>query len=76
MSGFQQGITYEQIQKWGQEKSGFHISHLNIAKAKRNCGIIGRQNYNLPKNRDSRYPETLKEKEEAIIDTFKHFRMI
>ena len=76
MSGFQQGATYEQIQEWVQEKYGFHVSHLNIAKTKRKCGIIERQNYNLPKGEDSRSPETPKEKEVAIIEAFKVFRMI
>ena len=76
MSRFQQGATYEQIQDWVQEKYGFHVSHLNIAKTKRKCGIIERQNYNLPKNEDSRSPETPKEKEEAIIEAFKAFQMI
>ncbi len=68
--------TYEQIQEWVQEKYGFHVTHLNIAKTKRKCGIIERQNYNLPKNKDSRSPETQKEKEEAIIEAFKAFQMI
>ena len=76
MSRFQQGATYEQIQEWVQEKYGFHVTHLNIAKTKRKCGIIERQNYNLPKREDSRSPETPKEKEEAIIDAFRHFQMI
>lgn len=76
MSRFQQGATYEQIQAWVQEKYGFHVTHLNIAKTKRKCGIIERENYNLPKNENSRSPETPKEKEEAIIETFRHFRMI
>lgn len=76
ISKYQQGATYEQIQEWVQEKYGFHVTHLNIAKTKRNCGIIERQNYNLPKSEDSRSPETLKEKEEAIIEAFKAFRMI
>ena len=76
MSGFQQGATYEQIQDWVQEKYGFHVTHLNIAKTKRKCGIIERQNYNLPKREDSRSPETPKEKEEAIIEAFKVFQMI
>ncbi len=68
--------TYEEIQEWVQEKYGFHVSHLNIAKTKRKCGIIERQNYNLPKNENSRSPETPKEKEEAIIEAFRHFQMI
>ena len=68
--------TYGEIQDWGQEKNGFHVSHLNIAKTKRKCGIIERQNYNLPKSEDSRSPETPKEKEEAIVAAFKAFQMI
>ncbi|MCR4711914.1 MAG: class I SAM-dependent RNA methyltransferase [Clostridia bacterium] len=76
MSRFQQGATYEQIQNWVQEKYGFHVTHLNIAKTKRKCGIIERQNYNLPKSEDSRSPETPKEKEEAIIEAFRHLGMI
>ena len=76
MSRFQQGATYEQIQEWVKEKYGFHVSHLNIAKKKRKCGIIERQNYNLPKNKDSRSPETPKEKEEAIIDALNHFKIV
>ncbi len=76
MSGFQQGATYEQIQAWVQEKYGFHVTHLNIAKTKRKYGIIERPNYNLPKNEDSKSPGTSKENEEAIIEAFKAFQMI
>ncbi|MBR3430373.1 MAG: 23S rRNA (uracil(1939)-C(5))-methyltransferase RlmD, partial [Clostridia bacterium] len=68
--------TYEEIQEWVQQKYGFHVTHLNIAKTKRKCGIIERQNYNLPKSEGSRSPETPREKEEAIIEAFKHFQMI
>ena len=76
MSRFQQGATYEQIQEWVQEKYGFHVTHLNIAKTKRKCGITERINYNLPKSENSKSPGTPKEKEEAIIDAFRHFQMI
>ena len=76
MSGFQQGATYEQIQEWIQEKYGFHVTHLNIAKTKRKCGIIERQNYNLAMSENSRSPDTPKEKEEAIIDAFLYFKMM
>jgi len=76
MSRFQQGATYEQIQAWVQEKYGFHVTHLNIAKTKRKCGIIERENHNHPKSEDSRSPKTPKEKEEAIMEAFKHFQMI
>ena len=76
MSGFRQGATYEEIQEWVQEKYGFHVTHLNIAKTKRKCGIIERENYYLPKSEESRSPETPKVKEAAIIEAFRHFQMI
>jgi len=68
--------TYQEIQEWVKGKYGFHVTHLNIAKTKRKCGIIERQNFNLPKSDDSRSPETQKDKEEAIIEAFRHFQMI
>ena len=68
--------TYQEIQEWVQEKYRFHVTHLNIAKTKRKCGIIERVNYNRPKSENSRSPETPKEKEEAIIEAFRHFQMI
>ena len=68
--------TYEEIQAWVKEKYGFHVTHLNIAKTKRKCGIIERQNYNLPKSENSRSPEMPKQKKEAIIEAFRHFQMI
>ena len=73
MSGFRQGATYEQIQEWVQEKYDFHVTHLNIAKTKLKCGIIERQNYNLPKSEGIRSPETPREKEK---EAFRHFGMI
>jgi 23S rRNA (uracil1939-C5)-methyltransferase len=49
---------------------------MNIAKTKRKCWIVERQNYNLPKSDESRSPETPKEKEETIIEALRHFQMI
>ena len=68
--------TYEEIQEWVQEKYGFHVSHLNIAKTKQKCGIIERENYNKAKNKDSRVPNCPKTKEKAITDALIHFKMI
>ena len=69
------GMTVaEPYPKGGHEFIVQRALQLNIAKTKRKCGIIERQNYNLPKSEDSRSPETPKEK--AIIEAFKAFRMI
>ena len=68
--------TYEQIRDYVLEQTGLHVTNLNIAQTKRKCGIIERENYNLPKNEDSKQPNCTKEKEAAIKDAFKHFGMI
>ena len=76
MARFQQGATYEQIQEWVQEKYGFHVSHLNIARVKRKHGIIERENYNKLKSPDSRQPGYPVEKVKAIENALRHFQMI
>ena len=43
---------------------------------KKKCGIIERVNYNLPKSENSRQPKCPPEKEKAIREALKHFRMI
>ena len=68
--------TYDEIRDWVQENYGVHVTNLNIAKTKQKCGIIECINYNLPKSENSKSPGTPKEKENAIIDAFKHFQMI
>jgi len=68
--------TYKKITEWVQEKYGFHVTNLNIAQVKRKNGIIERDNYNKPKSDDSRQPETTPEKERAITEALKHFKMI
>ena len=68
--------TYPEMQAYIQEKYGFKVSHLNIAQIKRKCGIIERENYNLPKSEDSRQAGCTEEKEAAIMDAFRHFQLI
>ena len=68
--------TYDQIRDYVKEQTGLHVTNLNIAQIKRKCGIIERENYNLPKAEDSKQPNCTKEKEEAIKEAFRHFGMI
>ena len=76
MSGFQQGATYEQIKAYVLEKHGLKVSSLYIAQVKQKCGIIERENYNNPKSENSRQPKCPPEKEAAITEALKFFRMI
>lgn len=69
--------AYEKIKKYVAEHyDGMKVSNLYIAQVKGKYGIIERENYNKPKSDDVRQPKCLKEKEEAIVEAFKHFNLI
>ena len=76
MSGFQKGATYEQIKAYVLEHSGLKVSSLYIAQVKQKHGIIERENYNKPRSENVRQPKYPPEKEAAIREALKHFRMI
>ncbi|WP_270304555.1 RNA methyltransferase [Baileyella intestinalis] len=52
------------------------VTNIYITQFKRECGIVERENYNLPKTKGDRVPKCLEDKREAIFDEFKHFKMI
>ena len=60
--------TYEEIKAYVLEHTGVKVSHLYIAQVKQKHGIIERENYNKPK--------CPPEKEAAITEALKFFRMI
>ncbi len=68
--------TYEEIKAYVLEHSGLKVNNLYIAQIKRKCGIIERENYNLPKLEDSRQPKCPPEKEKAIKNALEYFQMI
>ena len=68
--------SYEEIKEYVLEKFGMKVSHLYIAQVKRKCGIIERENYNKPKSENAKQPQCPPEKEAAIREALKHFRMI
>lgn len=67
--------TYGNIKKWIKDIHGMNVSSLYIAQIKDKCGIKERENYNLGEGK-SRELVCPKEKEEAIMDAFKHFGLI
>ena len=67
--------TYQEIKDYVLEKHGLKVSTLYISQVKTKCGIIERENYNTGKE-GHRVPQCPKEKEEAIMDALKHFKMI
>ena len=69
--------TYEEIKSYvAEHNDGMKVSNLYIAQVKAKHGIIERENYNKPKSDDARQPKCPKEKENAIVEALRYFRMI
>lgn len=66
---------YGNIKKWIKEKYGFNVTNLYIGQIKDKVGMEKRKNYNIGSG-ESRVPTCRQEKEEAIIEAFKHFGLI
>ena len=68
--------TYAEIKDYIKEKYGYSISSLYIAQMKDKVGLEKRDNYNHGTGKTARVPQCTPEKEEAIMDAFKHFSLI
>ena len=68
--------TYDEIKAYVLEKYGLKVSSLYISQVKRKCGLDVGQNYNLSKKEDAKVPQCPPEKEAAIMEALKYFRMI
>ena len=68
--------TYQEIKDHVLEHTGVKVSSLYIAQIKQKCGLYVGQNYNLSKKEDAKVPQCPPEKEAAIMEALKYFRMI
>ena len=68
--------TYAQIKEYILEKFNLKVSTLYIAQIKKKCGIVLREHYNKSKKEKQFIPQCTPEKEEAIMDALRHFKMI
>ena len=68
--------TYGKIKAYILEKYGLKVSSLYIAQVKDKCGLDKQRNNNLSEQEDTRAPKCPKEKEDAIMDAFRHFGVI
>lgn len=75
-SGVQKVATYPEIKARVLEQTGLKVSSLYISQVKQKCGLEVRENHNKPKSENSRQPHCPPEKETAIRDALKYFRMI
>ena len=67
--------TYDEIKAYVLEKHDLKVSSLYISQVKRKCGLDVGQNYNLSKKEDAKVPQCPPEKEAAIMEALKYFRM-
>ncbi|MDT6073029.1 23S rRNA (uracil(1939)-C(5))-methyltransferase RlmD [Streptococcus pneumoniae] len=68
--------TYAQIKEYVWNKFELKVSTLYIAQIKKKCGIELREHYNKSKKNKQIIPQCTPEKEEAIMDALRHFKMI
>ena len=76
LSEFKGKATYEQIKAYVLEQTGLKVSSLYIAQIKKKCGLDVGENFNLAKSENARQPKCTPEKEEAIMQAFKHFGIV
>lgn len=75
MEGKSGTATYKEIREYIEKENGFKASTLYIAQIKDKVGLEKRKNYN-PGSGGGKVPICPPEKEEAIMDAFRHFRLI
>ena len=76
LSEFKGKATYEQIKAYVLEQTGLKVSSLYIAQIKKKCGLDVGENFNLSKSDNARQPQCTPEKEDAIMQAFRHFGII
>ena len=75
-SGLQKGATYPEIKARVLEQTGLRVSSLYISQVKQKCGLEVRENHHKAKSENTKQPQCPKEKEAAIRDALKYFKMI
>ena len=68
--------TYNEIREHVWEHHQLRVSNLYIAQVKEKCGIKKRENYTKPKSNYNRQPRCPSEKETAIRDALKFYKII
>ena len=75
-SGLQKGATYPEIKARVLEQTGLRVSSLYISQIKQKCGLEVRENHHKAKSENVKQPQCPPEKEAAIRDALKYFKMI
>ena len=75
-SGLQNGATYPEIKARVLEQTGLKVSSLYISQVKQKCGLEVRENHHKATSENAKQPHCPPEKEAAILDVLKYFKMI
>ena len=75
-SGLQKGATYPEIKAHVLEQTGLKVSSLYISQVKQKCGLEVRENHHKAKSENTKQLQCPPEKEAAIRDALKYFKMI
>ena len=67
--------TYHEIKGYVEKKHGLNVSSLYIAQIKDKAGLEKQKNYNIGSG-EGKVLTCPHEKEEAIMDAFRHFNLI
>ena len=76
LSEFKGKATYEQIKAYVLEQAELKVSSLYIAQIKKKCELDVGKDFNLAKSENARQPQCTLEKEEAIMQAFRHFGIL
>ena len=75
-SGLQKGATYPEIKARVLEQTGLKVSSLYISQVKQKCGLEVRENHHKAKSENAKQPQCPKDKEDAIVEALKYFKII
>ena len=68
--------TYDQIRDYVWEHYQLKVSNLYIAQVTQKYGVIERENYHKAKSENTKQPKCPKDKEDAIVEALKYFKII
>ena len=68
--------TYAEIKAYVWEHHALKVSSLYISQVKRKCGLEVGKNYNVSKSENPKVPQCPPEKERAIMEALRHFKMV
>ena len=68
--------SYAQIKEYILEKFDLKVLTLNIAQINKKCVIEAKEHYNKSKKENQRVLQRTSDKEKAIMDALRYFKMI